>query len=328
MGGIIKFKGIIKFNNVLLNINNSRGYMMVYKIIQGDCELELDKLNIIDFFKEIHLTFLDPPFNQSKDYAKHNDSMPEEDYWQWMIRICQKIYDLTASGGAIYFMQREKNTEFVLQTLRTTGWTLQNLIIWKKLTSAVPGMYRFGKQYQIIAFATKGKKPRVFNRLRIDLPLEPHQKYDRENGVFVTDIWGDIRELTSGFFAGDEAIRTSNNNLFTKEGERFHKQQSPIKLLTRIILSSSSPNDLILDPFAGTGVTSVVAEQLSRNSISIEIDSKNVEVIKIRLLNLRGADNISKFQTDYKYTEQLNEIWPNSIKISSKKYVKSIENYF
>ncbi len=88
-----------------------------------------------------------------------------------MQEVCTKIYALTSDGGAIYFMQREKNTEFVLQCLRDSGWTFQNLVVWKKKTSAVPGMKRFGKHYQIIGFATKGKTPRVFNRLRIDPPL-------------------------------------------------------------------------------------------------------------------------------------------------------------
>ncbi len=147
-----------------------------------------------------------------------------------MQTVCARVRELTAEGGAIYFMQREKNTEAVLKCLRETGWTLQNLIIWTKRTSAVPNTIRFGKQYQIIAFATKGKRPRVFNRLRIDLPLRPEHRYSREDGVFVTDVWDDIRELTSGYFAGDEALRDNN-------GERIHKQQSPVALLLRIILS-------------------------------------------------------------------------------------------
>ena len=49
---------------------------MAFKIIQGDCEelLQVDRLSEIKFFKEIDLTFLDPPFNQDKYYANHNDS--------------------------------------------------------------------------------------------------------------------------------------------------------------------------------------------------------------------------------------------------------------
>lgn len=170
------------------------------------------------------------------------------------------------------------------------------------MTSAVPGQTRYGKAFQIIAFATKGKRSRVFNRLRINPPLLKHHKYERENGCFVTDVWDDIRELTSGYFAGDEAIKKET-------GERFHKQQSPIALLLRIILTSSKVSDCVLDPFAGTGTTAVVAKQLNRNSANIEIDKANAESIKKRIEVTREADNIEKFYKDYVCTENLNEIW-------------------
>lgn len=282
---------------------------MIHKITHGDCEIELDKLKDLKFFKGIHLSFLDPPFNQNKDYNLHNDDMPEEEYWAWMKRVCKKIFDLTVKGGAIYFMQREKNTEFVLQTLRKTGWSFQNLIAWNKLTSAIPSKYRFSKKYQIIAYFTKGNKPLTFNNLRYEPPLLAMHEYERETGMYVTDIWDDIRELTSGYFAGDEAIRTQNGKIFTKEGERFHKQQTPVELLTRIILSSSKVGDFVLDPFAGTGVTSIVAKQLKRNSISIELDPQNVKLINKRLEMMRDSDRVDNFFSDYIYTENLDKIW-------------------
>ncbi len=267
-----------------------------HQVINNDCLKVLSELST-----EVDLTFLDPPFNQQKDYASHNDNLPKNEYWEMMREVCQKVFEITTDGGAVYFMQREKNSEQVLQVLRETGWTFQNLIIWKKMTSAVPGQMRFGKAFQIIAFATKGKRPRVFNRLRIDPPLLKHHKYERENGVFVTDIWDDIRELTSGYFAGDEAIRKET-------GERFHKQQAPIALLLRIILSSSKIGDKILDPFAGTGTTAIVAKQLSRSSISVEIDTENFEQIENRLMNIRQADSIGKYLEGYRFTEKLEEI--------------------
>jgi DNA modification methylase len=206
-------------------------------------------------------------------------------------------------GGAIYFMQREKNTRHVLDTLESAGWTFQNMIIWKKKTSAVPGSNRFGKHYQIIAFSTKGEKPRVFNRLRIDPPLLRTEKRNRERGVYLTDVWDDIRELTSGYFAGNEPLRIDN-------GERVHKQQSPIKLLVRIILSSTNVGDIVFDPFAGTGTTLVVAKQLNRKSVGIEIDPNHVEIIKKRTSNIRKSDRIIHFRDDYYHTDNLDELWP------------------
>lgn len=255
---------------------------------------------------ELDLTFLDPPFNQAKDYASHDDDMPEADYWDWMKQVCSAVYAQTSEGGAIYFMQREKNSEQVLRCLREAGWTLQNLIIWKKLTSAVPMSRRFGKQYQIIAYATKGSKARVFHRLRIDPPLPANYKHKRANGMYVTDIWDDIRELTAGYFAGDEALRDP-------DGLRFHKQQAPIALLLRIILSSSQLGDCVFDPFAGTGTTLVVAQQLGRRGIGVEINADNAECIRERLHEIRPADDIGRFRDGYRFTENLDAIWGGEV---------------
>lgn len=251
---------------------------------------------------EFDVTFLDPPFNQGKDYRAHNDSMSEIDYWNWMTEICRLIHNRSSLGGALYFMQREKNTEKVLSVLKNAGWHYQNLIIWKKLTSAVPCVHRFGKAFQIIAFATKGPRPKFFNRLRIDPPL-PEGYSPRENGIFLTDIWDDIRELTSGYFAGVEPLREQS-------GERFHKQQSPIALLLRIILSSTMPSDCVFDPFAGTGTTLCVAQQLNRVSIGIEIDKQNCDRIKNRVRELRPIDDVFRLRPSYQHTPNLSAIWP------------------
>lgn len=272
---------------------------MNFEIIKDDC---LKVLRNKEIKNEIDLTFLDPPFNQGKDYNFHEDNMSDEKYWLMMKAVCETTYDITSPGGAIYFMQREKNTENVLKVVRETKWSFQNLIIWKKKTSAVPGINRFGKQYQIIVFATKGERPRLFNRLRISPPLPPNYKYQRDNGIFLTDVWDDIRELTSGYFAGNEALRAEN-------GERLHKQQSPISLLLRILLSSTKVGDLVFDPFAGTGSTLVTALQLQRNSVGIEIDPLNVKYINERLNVIRDSDLVDKYYKDYSFTENLSQIW-------------------
>ena len=279
--------------------------MILFDIIKGDV---LEVLNGFDVKPRFALTFLDPPFNQGKTYEKHDDDIPSVEYWEWMTSICEKIYSLTLDGGSIYFMQREKNVHRVLKSLLDTSWTFQNLIIWKKKTSAVPQAARFSKQYQVIAFATKGDTPRVFNKLKIDLPLNDDQKIPRENGVYVTDVWDDILELTSGFYAGDEAIRDSMT------GERLHDQQSPIALLLRILLSSTKKNDNVLDPFAGTGTTSIVANQLRRNSINIDSSRKNIDIIEKRINDERSTDDIDKYLDYYKHTKDIETIWKSTSK--------------
>lgn len=264
-------------------------------VIQADCTEWLQSDDSYQY--KFDLTFLDPPFNQGKHYQSHDDDMDHDTYWDWMTEICSLVRDHSSAGGSIYFMQREKNCEQVLRCLRQAGWTFQNLITWKKKTSAVPGRHRFGKAYQIIVFATNGRNARTFNRLRINPALPPGYK-PRERGIFVTDIWDDIREMTSGYFAGDEPLRN-------EDGTRLHKQQSPIALLLRIILSSSQPRDLVFDPFAGTATTGIVASQIGRRSILIEKDAQNVCAMRDRLTSNRSSDDVHRFIPDYKHTPEL-----------------------
>jgi len=117
--------------------------------------------------------------------------------------------------------------------------------------------------------------------------------------------------MTSGFFAGDEALRDQATN------ERLHEQQSPIALLIRIILVSSRINDTVLDPFAGTGTTAIVAKQLGRKSIVMENSKKNCDLIKTRLELRRKIDDVERYRDYYRYTENLDEIWKTNGKITS-----------
>lgn len=251
-----------------------------------------------------HMTFLDPPFNQGKEYNDHDDNMDDDEYWSWIWRVCALVAGRTVQGGALYFMHREKNLKKLISTVESTGWTIQNVIIWKKKTSAVPGAYRYGKAYQPIIFATLGDKPCTFNKLRINPPLLVTERVKRKNGVYLTDIWDDIRELTSGFYAGEEAIRAPDNT-------RVHKQQSPLRLLARMILSSTMPGDTVFDPFAGTGTTGIAADWLGRNSILIEKDSNYTGVIQDRIISERDFVHLDRLSFEYKFTKNLHKIFPD-----------------
>lgn len=88
-----------------------------YEIIQSD---SIKYLSEKIFSEKVNLTFLDPPFNQNKEYNYFNDNLPPDEYWSMMKDVCEGVYKNTSTGGAIYFMQREKNTEFVLRCLRET----------------------------------------------------------------------------------------------------------------------------------------------------------------------------------------------------------------
>jgi len=84
----------------------------------------------------------------------------------------------------------------------------------------------------------------------------------------------------------------------------------PIALLLRIILSSTNPGGRVLDPFAGTGTTGAVAEQLGRHAVLIENAPRNVAMIRWRLEVQRPADSIDRWRHYSRFTPNLDEIWP------------------
>src|SRR3989338_7692030 len=98
------------------------GKMLKNKVYEGNC---LDILPRIQ--DKIDLTFLDPPFNQNKDYKFHNDNLSDEEYWGMMLEVNKKIFKAASRGGAIYFMQREKNTK-AASLLQMSGMIFVSLL--------------------------------------------------------------------------------------------------------------------------------------------------------------------------------------------------------
>ncbi len=267
-------------------------------LYQGDC---------LEFIRSrkpmnIDLSICDPPFNQKKVYKHFDDNQNEKAYWKWIEDVLKQIYRTTAIGGSIYFMHREKNVEHLFRIMRKAKWVFQNLIIWRKMTRTTPSKTQLGKKYQVIFSGTKGDVPLVHNQLYGVTPMLSWHKKDSSKGVYIDDLWYDIRELTSGFFAGKEVIRN-------KDRTKAHRQQMPLALALRMILMSTSPGDKILDPFLGTRTTMTVAKQLNRRGIGIEIDSKNLAIARKRVSKIGRHDNIDQYYGYYSTTKNINDIW-------------------
>jgi len=82
---------------------------------------------------------------------------------------------------------------------------------------------------------------------------------------------------------GAERIKTN--------GKKAHTTQKPEALIYRVLLSSSNPGDIVLDPFFGTGTTGVVARKLGRRWIGIEREPRYVQLAQERIRDVSPADN-------------------------------------
>lgn len=249
-----------------------------------------------------HFVWLDPPFNQGKKYGSHKDRMSDADYLIWMLLVIKASYDSLHDGGYLALMHRDKYIYDMYRLCIESGFSYRSTIIWQKMTSPTPQKAMLSKRYQPILLMQKGQKGRVFNHLRIDPPLPSNYKHERLSGMRIDDVWTDIRELTSGYFAGKEPLRN-------EAGERVHLQQMPKALILRFLLMVTMPDDTVIDPFAGTGTTAIVASQIGRNYICGDNDESCVEIAQNRLISMREIDRIEEIRHYYRYTENLDAIW-------------------
>lgn len=224
-------------------------------IIQGDLLDVLPKIN-----KKFDLIFCDPPFNLGKDYkSKMNDSKSEDEYLLWTYKWLDLMVEKLADGGSFFVYNIPKwnvyISHYLMNKLDFRHWIAIDMTLGFPIKNKL-----YPSHYSLLYF-TKGK-PKTFNTIKVPIELCRHCGKDIkdygghrnkvEQGLNLKDIWLDIGKVSG------KKNRSAN--------------ELPEKLLERIIELSTNQEDLILDPFAGSGTTLAVAEKMNRKCIGIEID--------------------------------------------------------
>ncbi len=219
----------------------------------------------------IDMVFADPPYNlqlnndlHRPDYSTVNGVNEEwdkfgsfKDYDNFTFQWLNSVKSLLKPNGTIWVIGSYHNIYRLGYILQNLGFWILNDIIWRK-TNPMPNFRgkRFTNAHETLIWAGKSDKSKyTFN-------------YDA-----MKSLNGDLQMRSDWFLP----ICTGNERLKNNEGEKLHPTQKPESLLNRIILSSSNINDIILDPFFGTGTTGVVAKKLKRKYIGIE---ENITYIK------------------------------------------------
>ena len=254
--------------------------MKINTIHNGDC---IEILNKQVDLESIDLIFADPPYNLSGNGLKWSGNKTGGDWYmmnenwdkmtaleyltftrQW-IGACSRVLK---GNGSIYISCSYHNIGEILTTLKQLDFKTNNVITWHK-TNAMPNMTKrvFTHSAEFIIWATKGNKW-VFNYETVK-KINPEKQRD---GALkqMRDVW------SIPLVQGKERMKDSN-------GRTLHPTQKPEEMLKRIILASSNENDIVLDPFLGTGTTTYIAQKYSRNWIGIEKEKKYVEVAKRRM---------------------------------------------
>ena len=124
----------------------------------------------------------------------------------------------------------------------------------------------------MILYYRKNEAKYTFNVEPVRVPLVRYDKTSNPNGKNPNDVW----QINRVRWNSKERIRNEKNKI-------SHVSQKPIKLLRRIILATTNKNDLVIDPFLGTGTTSVACKELGRKSIGIEMNKDYSIIAKKRL---------------------------------------------
>lgn len=252
------------------------------QILHGDC------IEILKSFPEnsVDLIFADPPYNLqlSKDLYRPNMTKVDavKDRWDKFNNF--KEYDaftcewLSASQrvlkdtGTIWVIGSYHNIFRVGAIMQDLGFWILNDVVWIK-KNPMPNFrgVRFTNAHETLIWAQKKKGASyTFNHQSLKALNDDLQMRSDWNLPLVT---------------GKQRIRSN--------GMKAHSTQKPEALLYRILLASSDPGDVVLDPFFGSGTTGAVAKQLGRNWIGIERDKKYIKIAQKRIDAVQIADEES-----------------------------------
>ncbi|HLO18738.1 MAG TPA: site-specific DNA-methyltransferase, partial [Anaerolineales bacterium] len=249
------------------------------QILHGDCIEILKSLpeNSVD------LIFADPPYNLQLQNDLYRPNMTKvdavNDGWDKFEGFAE--YDafttkwLSASQrvlkdtGTIWVIGSYHNIYRVGAIMQDLGFWILNDIVWIK-NNPMPNFrgVRFTNAHETIIWAQKKKGAKyTFNHKSMKALNEDLQMRSDWSLPLVT---------------GKQRIKSN--------GTKAHSTQKPEALLYRIILASSNPDDVVLDPFFGTGTTGAVAKKLGRNWIGIERDKKYIKIAQKRIDTVEQAD--------------------------------------
>lgn len=250
-------------------------------IVQGDI------FNCCKFIPQesVDLLFLDPPYNLNKVYNNNTFSkISEEDYSAWFRSWFELLLPALKVNATIYICC-DWQTSVAIYDIIKEKLIVRNRITWER-EKGRGALSNFKNSHEDIWFATKSSDY-TFNVDAVKLKRRVIAPY-KENG-----IPKDWEEGQDGNFR-----LTHPGNLWTDISIPFwsmpentdHPTQKPEKLIAKLLLASSNEGDTVLDPFAGSGTTAVVAKKLKRNFYAVELSDEFV-MLGTKRLELAEKDS-------------------------------------
>src|SRR5436190_4925347 len=244
------------------------------RIIVGDCVAEMSKLPA----GSVDLVFADPPYNLqlkgelkrpdeshvdavNDDWDKFSSFAAYDDFTRAWLLACRRVMKPSAT---IWVIGSYHNIFRVGALMQDLGFWVLNDIAWRK-SNPMPNFRgrRFTNAHETMIWAARdaAKRNYTFN-------------YE------ALKAGNDDIQMRSDWLI---PLCTGEERLKGRDGRKLHPTQKPEALLARVILAASRPDDLVLDPFSGTGTTGAVATRLGRRYIGIERDPSYAKAAEKRI---------------------------------------------
>ena len=276
--------------------------MTKQKIINGDCIQGLSNLAE----ESIDCVWTDPPYNINYHYEGYDDNLSEKEYWDMIDNVLAGCYKVLKIGKVMFMKQFWKNWYLSVQIALDKGFKLHNVIIWKNSSPAQPNT-NYKPIYEVILMFTKGDIDYFDDKFETRKTIMPWNKSRLENYFGkITNLWTDIPNIYAGSIKHKEGIYKDGTN------EKAHPAQHPIKLVTRCIGFVTKEEDVVLDPFIGSGTTAVACKQLNRQCIGYEINPEYCKIAEERL----SQKSVSDFWSNDTHNRNLTEDFAKSSQIN------------
>ncbi|MDR0273405.1 MAG: site-specific DNA-methyltransferase [Clostridiales bacterium] len=238
----------------------------------------------------VDLLIVDPPYNLSKIYGQQTfKKMNDEEYSSFSYRWLDAVKHTLKPNASVYVCSDWQTSIFVGKILGEF-FTVQNRITWQR-EKGRGAVHNWKNAMEDIWFATVSPKF-TFNvndvkmRRRV---LAPY-KIDGEPKDWTKTSGGNFRDTFPSNFWDDISIP-----YWSMPENTDHPTQKPEKLFAKLILASSNAGEIILDPFAGSGTSAVVAKKLGRKFIAIEREAEYCAYAQKRLENAKSTPGIQGY---------------------------------
>lgn len=243
------------------------------QIHQGDCITGMQSLPA----GSVDLVFADPPFNIGYDYDVYLDARDDDQYLTWSKEWMSEVHRVLKFDGTFWLAIGDEYAAELKIICKQLGFITRSWVIWY-YTFGVNCKMKFSRSHAHLFHFIKDPKRYTFryeeleNRVPSARQLVYNDKRAESTGRLPDDTWIlRPQDLQTSFQPDEDTWYFPRVAGTFKERAGFHGCQMPEQLLGRIIRFCSHPQEIVLDPFAGSASTLVTAKKLDRQFLGFEL---------------------------------------------------------